>query len=106
MVLRISPGTLHNSFGTRAAVKLEPTNEGTWVTITLRSDHLPAAFMTFWVGFAVLLSFLGATTNSQPLWFTLVFPACGFAFLALCRFFARPEGTKLVDFVRMLISSR
>jgi hypothetical protein len=76
------------------------------VTITLRSDYLPAAFMTFWLGLALVLSTVGAITNGQPLWFALVFPACGLALLALCRFFARPEGARLLDFVRMLISSR
>jgi hypothetical protein len=107
MVLRIAPGPLRNAFGTRAAVKLEPTNEGACVTVTLHSDYWPTAFLTFWLGFALLFNVwvIVAGAHLQDLVPTLILPIAGVGFVALARLFARPDRAALLDFIRMVLST-
>jgi len=104
MVLRIAPDAFRGALGTRAAVKLEPANEGTWVTVTLRSDYSQAAFITFWLGFVVLMN-LGFVIGSHLSVVPLVLPLAGVGFIALARLFARPDRAALLDFIRMVLST-
>jgi hypothetical protein len=97
---------VRNSFRTRAYVNTSPGGRGTIIGITLRSSQVVAAFMTLWLGFAILfnaLVLIGAISGGghlEDLLFTVPFPLFGFGLLAFGRWETRPDGLALLDFIR------
>jgi hypothetical protein len=106
VVLRRRHQWIHNSFQTVAFVKLQPGGHGTEVHVTLRSNYLVAAFITFWLGLVVffnlfvLIASLGGRAHFEDLGFTVAFLVFGFGFIAFGRLLARPESPALLEFIR------
>lgn len=104
-VLRLRHTWLHNSFQTLAAITLAPGGHGTQVQVTLRSRYDAAAFLTLWLGLAIIGSVVTVVqaiggASLDVFWFAVPFPAFGFGFIAFGRLLARPERPGLLDFIR------
>ncbi len=90
----------HNSFDTLADVKLQPGGEGTQVDVALRTNYVMSAFITLWVGFAVVVNIvIFVNGHISDLVVTLLFPAFGFGVLAFGRLRALRDRTALMEFV-------
>jgi hypothetical protein len=107
MTLRARHVMLNNSFQTLADVRLKPGGHGTLVDVALRSSYFVAVFLTVWLGLAIVFNlFLVVTGHFQDLGFALVFPVFGFGLLALGRLLCLADRGSLLDFVRMVLSTR
>jgi hypothetical protein len=109
IVLRRRHVMLNNSFETLADVKLQPGGQGTQVHVTLRSNYLVAAFITLWLGFAIVFNiviFASGTARLGDLVLTLFFPVFGFGFLAFGRLLAQGDRAALMEFVGHVTGGR
>jgi hypothetical protein len=107
MTLRARHVMLNNSFQTLADVRLKPGGHGTLVDVALRSSYFVAGFLTVWLGLAIVFNlFLVVTGHFEDLGFALVFPVFGFGLLALGRLLCVADRGSLLDFVRMVLSTR
>jgi hypothetical protein len=106
LVLRMRRLFFHNAFETVAAVKAVPGFRGSQVNVTLRSSYWIAGFITFWLGFAivvgatVVVSALGTSAAGGALVTSSILPIGGFGFMALGRALAFGDRAKLLDFNR------
>jgi hypothetical protein len=89
-----------------AVVNLRPGGHGTELRITLRSEYFGAAFLTLWLGLAILFNIgilaaaLSGAAHVQDLGFTIGFPIFGVGIVALNRLIANPDRARLLDFIR------
>jgi hypothetical protein len=103
---------LRNSFRMFAFVYTSSGGRGTRLDITLRSAHIVAGFMTFWLGLAVLFNvpILAAVFSGGDqigdLFVTLLFPLFGFVLLAFGRWETRPDGPALLEFIRQTCDAK
>ena len=89
-----------------AEVNLQPGGHGTELRVTLRSEYFGAAFISLWLGFAILFNIvflaeaLSGAAHVQDLGFTIAFPIFGIGLVALNRLIAHPDRRKLLEFIR------
>ena len=111
LVLRMRHLWMRNSYFPLAVVHLRPGGRGTQVEVTLRSHYLLAAFMTFWLGFAIIMSLVvlvaivGGHAPTADLWFILPFPLFGLGLLAVGRAFGERDGRALLEFISRVLDA-
>ena len=98
-----------NSFQTVADVKLQQVGPGTQVQITLRSEYVVAAFITFWLAIAIVFNIVVLAAgwgHFGDFVLTLFFPVFGFGLLGLGRLIAKGDRTALMEFVIQVTDGR
>jgi hypothetical protein len=107
ILLRRRHRFLSNSFETVADARLQPGGQGTQVHVAFRTSYVMSAFITLWVGFAIVVNLvIVANGHLSDLVVTLSFPALGFGWLAFGRLRARRDRTALMEFVGRVTEGR
>jgi len=106
VILKLRHMLLRSGLQMLAEVNLRPGGHGTELRVTLRSEYFGAAFISLWLGFAivfnigVLTAALGGSARFEDLLFTMLFPIFGIGIVALNRLIAHADRARLLDFIR------
>jgi hypothetical protein len=97
-----------NSFETVADVKLQPGGQGTQVSVTLRTSTFVSAFITLWLGFAIVFNVVMVANgaHASDLVLSLIFPVFGFGLLSFGRLLALRDRAALMEFVGQVTGGR